>query len=263
MEDREGEEMGKRIEIDIHRQYKNGKNNFTLQCSFSSDHQAIVLFGPSGSGKSLTLQAIAGLMTPDKGSIVIDGVVLFDSSKQINLPSQDRRFGFVFQDYALFPHLNVKENVGFALRGVFSRLSEKNSRKVNELIELFGLDEVAELYPDEISGGQRQRVALARTIALEPRVLLLDEPFSALDQPLKILMRKELARMLGDLMIPSILVTHDPAEVDLFAQTVVVYEGGRVNTLCSVADASAHGKSLSDIVSSGGVQSYRIEEGVY
>lgn len=237
------------IEINIHKQFNRGKRGFSLHGCFASSDETIVLFGPSGSGKSLTLKAIAGLVTPDKGRIAINGEVLFDSNNHINRRARDRKVGLVFQNYALFPHLTVSENVGFGLKQLFFRLSGKNRTRISELLALFDLEEVADLYPDQISGGQQQRVALARTIAHEPRLLLLDEPLAALDQPLKISMRKELRRILKQLSIPTILVTHDPVEVDYFAQTVVVYNKGCVDRLYTTFDSDFYGKPLSEIVS--------------
>ena len=206
------------FEVEIEKKLENGSRCFKLHCGFSTDDDSVVLFGPSGSGKSLTLKAIAGLLTPDKGRIRVGGETLFDSASNVNIPSRERRMGFVFQHYALLPHLNVRANVAFGLKRPLRRLTATANETVDGLLDLFGLEAVAEALPREISGGQQQRVAVARALALEPRILLLDEPFSALDQPLKIIMRQELKRLLDRFGIPLVMVTHDPDEVDGFCQ---------------------------------------------
>jgi molybdate transport system ATP-binding protein len=191
----------------------------------------MVLFGPSGSGKTLTLKAIAGLLRPEKGHISVNGRILFDSASGVDVPTRNRKLGFLFQDYALFPHLSIRDNVGFGLKRLLRPLSRKDQRKVDETLEVFGLTELADMSPLEISGGQRQRTALARCLVREPEILLLDEPFSALDQPLRLRMRRELAQVLDRYRIPLVMVTHDTDEVDFFAKTVVVYAEGKVHNI--------------------------------
>ncbi len=217
-----------KFELDIAKRMRSGRQEFLLQARFSCSQRCVVLFGPSGSGKTLTLQAMAGLLTPDTGRIRINGETFFDAETGVSLPTRRRRVGYVFQDYALFPHLTVRKNVAFGLKPLLGRLSREQEQRVDELIELFGLRGVAGLRPSAISGGQRQRTALARALAIQPRMLLLDEPFSALDQPLRLRMRKELARVLERFDIPMVMVTHDPEEAECFAEAVVVYRQGRV-----------------------------------
>jgi molybdate transport system ATP-binding protein len=203
--------------------------NFSLNVTFSSQQESVVLFGPSGSGKTLTLQSIAGLMAPDAGRIVLNGRVLFDSEKDVNVPSRHRGIGYVFQDYALFPHLTVLENVGFGLKKNCQwRLHREQKRQVMEFLELLEIPQLAQSFPLDLSGGQRQRVALARALILKPDLLLLDEPFAALDTLLRVRLRKELAQIQASFTIPVIMVTHDPEDIRAFAETLVTYDMGRV-----------------------------------
>jgi molybdate transport system ATP-binding protein len=217
-----------RITVGIKKAYKSPVRGFHLTADFATSDNRVVLFGPSGSGKTLTLRAIAGLMKPDAGGITLDGRVLCDSAKGVFLPPRERKIGYVFQDYALFPHLTVRQNVSFGLRPLFGRLSRADADRVERTMDLFGIAALAGVRPARISGGQRQRVALARALVTEPRALLLDEPFSALDIPLRQRVRVELAGILSRLDIPLVMVTHDPADVAFFGGDVVVYAEGRV-----------------------------------
>ena len=177
-----------------------------------------VLFGPSGSGKTTLLRMLAGLERPDAGSIVFREISWFDSGRGIHLPTQARRAGFLFQDYALFPHLTVVENVGYAAR----------HETVHKLLATFGLTELAASKPRALSGGEQQRVALARALAAEPALLLLDEPLSALDAPTRARMRYELRRMLLTSGVPSIVVTHDRMEAVALGDWIAVIVDGRI-----------------------------------
>ena len=171
-----------RIEIDIRKTLRSKGREFSLDACFTCEDDRSVVFGPSGVGKSVTLRAIAGLETPDQGRIAVAGKVLFDSSTGVNVPARERSVAYLFQDYALFPHLNVAQNIGFGLKQWWQRrLSAQVARKVDELLELFELRGLGGAYPRELSGGQRQRVALARALIRRPDALLLDEPFAALD----------------------------------------------------------------------------------
>lgn len=219
------------FELDITKQLRNRGGEFVLRTRFATDDRALVLFGPSGSGKTLTLRAIAGMLTPDRGHIRINGETLFDSAAGVNVPTRKRSVGYVFQDYALFPHLTVRENVGFGLKPLLGRIRPQHGARVEELLEMFGLLNVAEQRPAALSGGQQQRAALARALAPSPRLLLLDEPFSALDQPLRLRMRDELAHILETVDTPVILVTHDSDEAAAFAQSVAVYRDGAVQDM--------------------------------
>lgn len=217
-----------RITVGIEKAYKSASRGFHLKADFATTDNRVVLFGPSGSGKTLTLRAIAGLMRPDVGNITLDGRILCDSAKGVFLPPRERKIGYVFQDYALFPHLTVRQNVAFGLRPLFGRLSRANVDRVDRIMDLFAISALAEVRPARISGGQRQRVALARALVGDPRALLLDEPFSALDIPLRQKVRVELAGILSRLDIPLVMVTHDPADVAFFGGDVVTYAEGKV-----------------------------------
>lgn len=221
------------FEVSIEKRLHSGKKGFTLKSRFDSRDSRVVLLGPSGSGKSLTLKAIAGLLKPDSGRIVVRGRVLFDSRTGVDLPARNRNVGFLFQDYALFPHLSVRDNVAFGLKKMFRPLTMGQWRKVDEMLDLFGLSCLASCRPEEISGGQKQRTALARCIVREPAVLLLDEPFSALDQPLRVRMRRELDTVLDRFDLPMILVTHDEEDARAFGHTAVVYKDGGVHGVFS------------------------------
>ena len=198
---------------------------FELDVHWTAGDGVAVLFGPSGAGKSLTLACLAGLVRPEAGRIVVDGRVLFDSTAGINLPPQQRRVGYVFQGYALFPHLSVEENVGFGLR---DRPRAERAQRVADVLARLGLADLARRRPAELSGGQRQRVALGRALAIDPALLLLDEPLSALDLPLRRALRDELRATLADLRMAAVVVTHDFAEAYRLGDRIVVYDQGRV-----------------------------------
>ena len=183
---------------------------FDLDASFQVDDNILGLMGASGSGKSMTLKCIAGIETPDQGRIVLNNRVLFDSEKKINVPIQKRNVGYMFQSYALFPNMNVYENISVGLR---ARKVKDVDIVVQKVMQQFRVFELASRYPKQLSGGQRQRVALARLMAYEPDVLLLDEPFSALDEDLKEDLLQELKSEL-QISKPVIFVSHDKEEVN-------------------------------------------------
>jgi molybdate transport system ATP-binding protein len=185
----------------------------------------VVLFGHSGSGKSLTLRAIAGLLRPDRGCIAVDGRVVFDAGRGIDVPPQRRGVGMVVQSYALFPHLTVRQNVAFGLSGLPG--AEQRGR-VDALLAMLGITDLAERKPERISGGQAQRVALARALAPRPRLLLLDEPFSALDSAIRVNLRREIARLTRELDLTVVFVTHDLREAYNLADRVAVFDAGLV-----------------------------------
>jgi len=217
------------IEVSVEKRMESKARHFRLDAAFSSREQCVVLFGPSGSGKTLTLQSIAGLVSPDAGKIAFNGRVLFDTQSGVDIPSRHRKIGYVFQDYALFPHRTVLENVGFGLKNDWPwRLSRDDRRQVMEFLEAFEISQLAQSYPSDISGGQKQRVALARALIRKPDLLLLDEPFSALDTLLRVKLREELAKIQSAFDIPMVMVTHDPEDIRVFAETLVIYEIGRV-----------------------------------
>ncbi len=201
---------------------------FQLDVSFNAPAGMLGLLGPSGSGKSMTLRCIAGLQKPDKGRISIGEQVLFDSEQGINLPPQWRKIGFLFQNYALFPHLTVTGNIAMGLRG----LQEKEQKKIiRETLALVKLEALAKRYPHQLSGGQQQRVALARALAPRPRVLLLDEPFSALDNHLRGEMEQVLASLLSTFPGTAVFVTHKLDEAYRLCPELLVLENGRVNAV--------------------------------
>jgi molybdate transport system permease protein len=198
---------------------------FRLAVEFAAAGAPLGLLGPSGSGKTMTLRAIAGLETPDRGRIVLHGRVLFDSEQGINLPARARRIGLLFQNYALFPHQSVAENIGFGLR----RLPEaERNRRVAEQLAAAHLDGLAERYPATLSGGEQQRVALARALAIEPAALLLDEPFSALDTHLRSALERQLRETLASYGGSTLFVSHNLEEAYRVCEKLVVLANGSV-----------------------------------
>lgn len=213
------------IQVNIQKKFINKGSKFDLDAAFDAANELVVLFGPSGAGKTATLHCLAGLIKPDAGTITIDDQAFFDSSARIDLSPQARRLGYVFQDYALFPHLTVAENIAFGL----SRLTRWAKRaKVDEMIKLMRLDGLAASYPAQISGGQKQRVALARALVTEPKILLLDEPLSALDSAVREKLRRDLLTIKETFSLTMILVTHDLEEAYQLADRVVVFDQGKV-----------------------------------
>lgn len=232
------------VDIDFRRTIAHQQRRFALDVTFRSTSRRVVLFGPSGAGKSLTLQAIAGLLTPDDGRIAVNGHVLFDSSGGVNLPPPLRKVGYLFQDYALFPHLTVAQNVAFGLRrSLFNPRRGRTAHAAVRWLQTFELEAIAGNLPTEISGGQKQRVALARALAAEPDILLLDEPFSALDPLLRARMRTELAALQTRLDLQMLIITHDPADVEALGEHVLEIRDGRIHgeSMRSRADAPASG----------------------
>jgi len=200
-------------------------SGFQLDLNFTIPPGITALFGPSGSGKSLTLKCISGLLTPDQGEISLNNIILFSSSKKINLPPQKRKIGYVFQNYALFPHLSVQDNIIFGIKKLSPVLQQKKLAKLLETMRLKGLEQKR---PGEISGGQQQRVAMARTLATDPAMILLDEPFSALDSAVKSRLRAELLDILKESKIPALLVTHDLNEAYSLSNNLTIIESGRI-----------------------------------
>ncbi len=195
---------------------------FSYEACLSARDEILVLFGHSGAGKSVTLQMIAGLLRPDTGRIEIDGAVAFDAKTRTNLPPQERQVGYVVQDLALFDHLTVRQNIEFGLPRHASR------SRVDELAAMLGLSGLEGRRPRSLSGGQQQRVALARALAREGRLLLLDEPFSALDESLRSSLRRELLRLRRELGLTIVFVTHDLREAHLLADQLAVFDDGRL-----------------------------------
>ena len=199
--------------------------NFTLSIAFDCAKGAVGLLGPSGSGKSMTLRMIAGVSTPDRGRITLNGRVLFDRSTGHNVPAAQRRIGVVFQDYALFPHLTVAENVAFGLHAV---PNEERRLHVEQQLSSLGISELANRFPREISGGERQRVAIARSMVMRPDALLLDEPFAALDPHLRRQTEEQLRETLAHFNGVVVFVTHDMEEAFRFCTDLLVLDRGTV-----------------------------------
>jgi molybdate transport system ATP-binding protein len=206
------------LEVDVHKSF----GRFCLRATFAAGPGTTVLFGQSGSGKSLTLAAVAGLVRPDAGKVVVDGRTFFDAAHGVDLPPERRRVGYVPQGYALFPHLTVAQNVAFGL----SRGEAQD--RVGDAIRLLRLEGLESRRPSDISGGQAQRVALARALVVRPRLLLLDEPFAALDTEIRRVLRAELVDLQRQLGIAVLFVTHDLAEAHAVGDRVVVVDDGAV-----------------------------------
>ena len=215
--------------VTVRKQLGSADRRFGLDIAFDSASKRIALFGPSGAGKSLTLRAIAGLLTPDSGRIVLNGRTLFDSEARVNVRPQERRVAYLFQDYALFPHLTVAQNIAFGLeRGWRNPRRNTHHPEAQRWIDAFGLGAITGNYPGEISGGQKQRAALARALAARPDIVLLDEPFSALDPALRIRMRAELRALQASLEVPMLVISHDPDDVEALGDHVLEVREGRI-----------------------------------
>lgn len=196
------------IKINIKKILNTADGKITLRVAKEiANGDFLTLFGKSGSGKTTLLRILAGLENPDSGQIVVDGEVWFDGEKKINLPPQKRNVGFVFQDYALFPNMSVRQNLEYALAG------KKESKKVDEILQIMEIENLSSVKPQHLSGGQKQRVAVARTLMTNPKMLLLDEPLSALDTTLRLKLQDELHAVHKKFGITSILVSHDISEV--------------------------------------------------
>lgn len=208
------------LQICLKRQF----NNFSLDIQLTSRAQRVGILGASGAGKSMTLKMLAGIMTPREGYISLNGRVLLDTKKRINIRPQKRRIGYLFQNYALFPSMSVEENIGAGIPG----RSPEKEKKVAEMIERFRLAGLEKQIPSELSGGQQQRVALARILAYSPDMILLDEPFSALDIHLRDRMQRELLSQLEDYSGPVFMVSHSRDEIYRFSEELLIVDKGRI-----------------------------------
>ena len=202
--------------------------DFNLNVKFQTNGGFTSLFGLSGSGKSLTLKCIAGVMTPDSGVIILNGRVLFDSQKRINIKPQKRNVGYLPQDFSLFPNMTVKENIATGLR---SFPKKERTEIIQDYLSKYRLSDVADLRPNQISGGQKQRTALARALVTNPDIILLDEPFSALDNQLKDILQIDLIDMLKYYDGDIVFVSHDNDEVSRLSDNVCVYDSGVCQTI--------------------------------
>jgi molybdate transport system ATP-binding protein len=198
---------------------------FSLDVDWRTTNGITVLFGYSGAGKSMTMKMLAGLMRPDTGYINLNSKVLFDTENEICLPPQERSLGYVFQDPSLFPHMTAEGNIAFGLPGMDRKIIKE---RVNETLDKFNIEKLRNRYPGQLSGGEKQKVTLARALIRRPSALLLDEPFSALDYPVRLEMRSLLLDIRRELGIPVILVTHDMEEARTLADRVIFYCAGRI-----------------------------------
>ncbi|MGD0840160.1 MAG: sulfate/molybdate ABC transporter ATP-binding protein [Candidatus Acidiferrales bacterium] len=210
------------LDVQIEKRLPGG---FRLEVAFRASGAPLGILGPSGAGKSLTLRTIAGLERPDRGRISLDGRVLFDSASGVDCPSRDRRVGLLFQNYALFPHLSVAENIAFGMRGL---PRDESDRRIARQIEAVHLEGLEARYPAALSGGQQQRVALARALAPEPQALLLDEPFSALDAHLRGEIERELREALAGYRGAALFVSHNLEEAYRFCGELIVLADGKI-----------------------------------
>ena len=211
------------IQAHISKSLHGANGDFQLDASLHvAEGEVVALFGASGVGKTTLLRCLAGLELPEQGNIVVSGETWLDIATRINLPPQQRRVGYMFQDYALFPNMSVRGNLEFALR------KGADHNRVNELLELMALGELQHRKPDSLSGGQKQRVALARALASEPRLLLLDEPFSALDAEMRSRLHDEILRLQKHFGITTVIVSHDVSEVCKLTSRVMMMEAGRI-----------------------------------
>ena len=228
-------------DIDVAKRLPHRERPFDLHFQCRSNAQRLVLFGPSGAGKSQTLKLIAGLTRPDRGHVRLSGRALFDAAAGIDLSPQSRRLAYVFQDYALFPHLTVRQNVAFGLHGGWRNPPRQAAHEaVDHWLQAFDLQALAQHHPHPLSGGQRQRTALARALVAGAQALLLDEPFAALDRASALRLREELIALQSRLGLPMLLITHDEDDVRALADEVVHLAAGRV-VASPAAPAAAHG----------------------
>ena len=208
------------IVIDIHKKFK----GFKLDVAFETKGKCTGILGASGCGKSMSLKCIAGIEKPDKGMISVNDEVLYNHKERINLPAQKRKVGYLFQNYALFPNMTVEENIAVGIKDT----KENKAQKVMEQVERFQLDGLEKRYPSQLSGGQQQRVALARIFAYEPDVILLDEPFSALDSFLKDTLQQQLLKTLEAFKGDIIMVSHSRDELYTFCDQLIVMDKGEI-----------------------------------
>ena len=209
--------------------------DFRLEVQFQAEQETLALLGASGCGKSVTLKCIAGILTPDSGWIALDGVTLYDSAAKINLPPQKRRVGYLFQQYALFPWLTVEKNVQFGLK-LQGKSKEEAEELAHKYLKMVDLEGFAKAYPKELSGGMKQRVAIARAYAVNPKVLLMDEPFGALDAQTRTQLQQELLNTWEKEQKTCFFITHDVEEAIILAQRVVIMcaRPGRVKEIVDI-----------------------------
>lgn len=207
-------------------------SSFTIDIEISFNSGVLVIQGESGAGKSTILNCISGLLEPDDGTIEICEKLVFDKYHKINIPAKDRRIGYLFQNYALFPNMTVEENIAYGIKNKPEYRVPKTRADLlaymNSVIDNFGINPIRRMNPRKISGGEKQRVALARAIVTRPSLLLLDEPFSALDAETKTKVYAEFFQIKEKYQIPTILITHDKHECDLFADQSIFIKSGKI-----------------------------------
>jgi molybdate transport system ATP-binding protein len=235
--------MEDRVALEVHIVKKLKK--FKLEVDFIAQKEVFAILGASGCGKSMTLKCIAGIETPDEGRIVLDDKVLFDSKKRINLPPQKRKVGYMFQDYALFPNMTVQKNI---MAGMGRR---PDLKLVEQYMKQFHVEELKDHYPQQLSGGQKQRVAMARLIAQKPEVILLDEPFSALDSYLKWELEQEMADILSKVGKTTLFVSHNRDEVYRLSDRIGCMSQGKMEVVEPVKEFFAHPKTRTAALLSG------------
>jgi molybdate transport system ATP-binding protein len=236
------------IKADFRKRYYRKKSDkrkgieaaFTLDAQFEVGDELAVFFGRSGSGKTTALQCISGLLEPNGGKIIVNGNVYFDCHKRINLPVQQRSLGYVFQSYALFPHMDVKKNIAYGLKGWDEKDKEE---RIDEMLQMLDIKGLENNYPSQLSGGQKQRVALARALAPKPDILLLDEPFSALDRVVRMKLREKIKEIQRELKIPVLFITHNHVEAFTIADKVIVFHDGRVQQIGTPEEVFYHPKN--------------------
>lgn len=227
---RSGSESG--LQVRVRRTLSSEDGGFQLDVAFALEKGITILFGPSGAGKTTLLDCIAGLAHPDQGRVAVGARVLFDSEEGINLSPAERKIGYVFQDLALFPHLNVETNIAYGLNG---RNAEDRKLRVTNALESLGISDLRTRRPAELSGGERQRVALARSLVTQPQVLILDEPLAALDMPVRMKIAEDLRKSVQSLPIPVLYVTHSRDEVFMLGERMLMLERGKV-----IAEGTPH-----------------------
>ncbi len=202
---------------------------FDLDVDFQvADNQIMVLWGPSGSGKTTVLECLAGLRTPTRGRIELAGKTLYSSEEKTNIAARDRRVGYLFQDYALFPHMTVKQNVLYGLHSIKKHCTEKPNMNYEMLLESFGILHLIDRFPGQLSGGEKQRAAMVRALVVQPNLLLLDEPFSALDRQSKQKLRLEMKGLHENWQVPMVLVTHDEEDAIALGDIIISLHQGQV-----------------------------------
>ena len=220
------------LQVRVRRTLTSDDGGFQLDVAFALEKGITILFGPSGAGKTMLLDCIAGLANPDQGRIVAAARVLFDSEEAVNVDATERKIGYVFQDLALFPHLSVEANVAYGLGWLNA---ENRKRRVAGALESLGISELRTRRPEQLSGGERQRVALVRALVTQPSVLLLDEPLAALDLPVRMKIADDLRRSIQALPIPVLYVTHSRDEVFMLGERMLMLERGKI-----IAEGTPH-----------------------